>query len=187
MMAGEEVCPMARANTRDDILSAAARLFANVGFKGTSLSDIAVEVGCSKATLLYHFASKDAILVTLLAPPARDLGVLVEGLADRDAEAARGLAIEGFVDLVLAYRSEIALIRHDMAQLIHTPAFAAVKPLTDRLEAAIAGSSEPAAQVAAKVVLAGIAMVALERPELGDQDLRTVLIGVARRAMNPGI
>ena len=67
---------MARGSTREEILSAAAGLFAADGYKGTSLQDIAAAVGCSKATLLYHFATKEMILATLLAPPVRDLVTL---------------------------------------------------------------------------------------------------------------
>jgi TetR/AcrR family transcriptional regulator len=56
---------------RDQILAAATRLFAAKGFDGTALQDIADAVGVRKASLLYHFPSKDdlrhAVLEQLLA------------------------------------------------------------------------------------------------------------------------
>src|SRR3712207_1163825 len=108
---------MARNRTRDDILAVSARLFARDGFKGTSLSDIAAEVGCSKATLLYHFAGKDAILSELLEPAARAAHELDARLTALAPEAAQAAAIEGFVDLLLAYRREVTLI-YDNLELI---------------------------------------------------------------------
>ena len=52
---------------RREILAVSQRLFSTVGFRGTSLQMIADEVGCSKASLLYHFKSKAAILDALIA------------------------------------------------------------------------------------------------------------------------
>lgn len=46
---------------RQRILSSATHLFARGGVGNTSLSRIADEVGIRKASLLYHFASKDAL------------------------------------------------------------------------------------------------------------------------------
>jgi AcrR family transcriptional regulator len=175
---------MVRVKTREEILSSAAQLFASVGYRGTSLQDIAASVGCSKATLLYHFATKEMILATLVTPPVRELATLAETASGMTAAAARDHVIEGFVDLVLNYRREVALIFHDLPNLYHAESFAGVKDLIDQLAVALAGgSTDPNARVRVDVIMAGIAIVAVDAFERGGVDVRADLIDVARQAL----
>ena len=51
---------------RQEILNAATRRFAERGFDGTSLSALASDVGMRKASLLYHFSSKDDLREAVL-------------------------------------------------------------------------------------------------------------------------
>ena len=47
--------------TRDRILVAAQKLFAQKGFDGTSVRDITTEAGCNVASVNYHFGGKDKL------------------------------------------------------------------------------------------------------------------------------
>jgi TetR/AcrR family transcriptional regulator len=46
---------------KEEILDAATRLFAERGYEGASMNDVAERVGMRKASLFYHFATKEAL------------------------------------------------------------------------------------------------------------------------------
>jgi AcrR family transcriptional regulator len=52
--------------TREGILEAAARIFSEKGYHATSMQDIAKAVNLQKASLYYHFSSKQEILAEIL-------------------------------------------------------------------------------------------------------------------------
>src|SRR6202047_356554 len=56
-------------DTRQRILAIAADLFARQGYTGTTIADIARELGTTTAALYYHFPSKADILGGPLAEP----------------------------------------------------------------------------------------------------------------------
>ena len=67
---GASVAPLTDAadptpDTRQRILDVALDLFTEQGFDGTSLRQIAEQLGVTKAALYYHFESKDDILMAL--------------------------------------------------------------------------------------------------------------------------
>lgn len=51
---------------RDQLLAAAARLFAERGFRGTTIEDIGAAAGISGPGVYKHFPSKDAVLASML-------------------------------------------------------------------------------------------------------------------------
>jgi len=53
-------------NMREEILDAAAQLFKKKGYNGTSMQDIAKDVGILKGSIYYHFNSKNEIFNEVL-------------------------------------------------------------------------------------------------------------------------
>jgi AcrR family transcriptional regulator len=96
-----------RANDYDQkrlgILSRSAKLFAEHGYTGTSITMIADACGVSKALMYHYYSSKDAVLFDLLADHLQHLVTVVEAAARSEGDAEpRLLAISGA--LLEAYR-----------------------------------------------------------------------------------
>jgi AcrR family transcriptional regulator len=66
---------------RQRILDAACRAFAADGYAGTSLADVARGLGLTKAALLHHFESKEALYVRVVSDLVRDLGEMLSRAA----------------------------------------------------------------------------------------------------------
>ncbi|MDD6038994.1 MAG: helix-turn-helix domain containing protein [bacterium] len=65
---------MERTNKKQDILDAALDLFSVNGFEATSIAQIAEAVGIKKASLYFHFESKQDLLDTLTGEIAKEYG-----------------------------------------------------------------------------------------------------------------
>jgi TetR/AcrR family transcriptional regulator len=51
---------------KEEIVAEATRLFAERGYEGTSMGDLAERVGLRKASLFHHFESKDVLYATVI-------------------------------------------------------------------------------------------------------------------------
>ena len=67
-------------STRDRVLDAALASFSTRGYEATSLDALAAGLGVRKQTILYYFASKEALLDAI--GDARDRGVAILLVSD---------------------------------------------------------------------------------------------------------
>lgn len=85
--------PEHRTPRKEEILDAAAELFAEHGFHAVSLADIAHAVGLSKPTLYHYFERKETILGTIVVTTIQKLNAHVEAaIADVSEPEAKLVA-----------------------------------------------------------------------------------------------
>ncbi|WP_046472269.1 TetR/AcrR family transcriptional regulator [Allosalinactinospora lopnorensis] len=83
-----------RTNRREEILRAAADVFAAQGFHNASLTDIAATLGITPAGILHHFGSKTGLLTAVLElrdsadPPPKDERLLDHLVSTAERSAA---------------------------------------------------------------------------------------------------
>ncbi len=95
--------------TRQGVLDAARRLFAERGFAATSLQQIADELGVTKANVYYYFRTKDAILQALLDGQVTALEAMLDAAAEiADPVRRKDFVVDCFVDQVVRAHRTIA-------------------------------------------------------------------------------
>ncbi|MBG0562840.1 TetR/AcrR family transcriptional regulator [Actinoplanes aureus] len=95
----------------DEILDAAASLFARHGFKETSVQRIADTVGYSKTGLLHRFPTKEALQEAVITRCVGQIRDTAAGVADLPTGPERDRAvITAVARLALAQRGVVALL-----------------------------------------------------------------------------
>lgn len=93
-----------QAGGRERILLAARRLFAESGYRGLSMREIADAAGVTKAALYYHFRDKEALFVAVIHAMVQEFGAMAAA-AQLGAPTQRA-AIEQIVCAIMAQPPE---------------------------------------------------------------------------------
>jgi AcrR family transcriptional regulator len=104
---------------REEIVTAAAGLFARHGFHGVSIGDIGSAVGMSGPGIYRHFPSKEAVLSEMLIGISEQL--LDQGsrrvIAAPDAPAALDALLRWYIDFALSEADLISVQRQELANV----------------------------------------------------------------------
>lgn len=83
-------------STKEKIFDAAVDLFAERGYDGVSIRDIAAAVGIKESSIYKHYASKDEIMEKIVEYPIARIGLVgPQGVEDEELIVSMGL--EGFM------------------------------------------------------------------------------------------
>lgn len=101
------------------MLRQAARLFADRGFRGTSVEDIGAACGVSGPAVYKHFSGKDEILARLLVDISEQLELGGQQVATAEPDPARALGqlVEFHTDFALAEPDLIRVQDRDLSSL----------------------------------------------------------------------
>lgn len=140
--------------TRRRVLDAAVELFTEHSYAGTSVRDIAERVGMTKASLYYHFASKEALLTALAEPVIGELDACARAAEAGGADPAE--LIRRLVDLFDDNRHLMRGMLHDAsARRVLLEGQHMFEGL-QRVERALARSSDPAELLRARCAVGAI-------------------------------
>ncbi|MFI6513110.1 TetR/AcrR family transcriptional regulator [Streptosporangium sp. NPDC050855] len=172
-------------DTRDRILDAARRLFAERGYAATSLADIASAVGLTKTAVAYHFHPKDRLATELISPASEDIVGLLEGDFDDDRAF-----VEALVTFIVRHRAIIRLIMEDINTADDAPPGSpgeALRAFRDRIYRRLAGSDPgPERRVRAWALLGSLQYAVVKTIDLSEEEVRTTLLTAALASFESG-
>ncbi len=185
--------------TKATIVARAAEAFARDGFHGASLRAIARAAGVDHSTLIHHFGTKTALLLSVLewhdarhGSPASLADITASGLAaGLVATAERNREAPGLVRLLTMLTAEAAAEAHparpalqERHRLLRGILISAIQEQRD--SGALPADDLPADQVAASIIAAWDGLQAYEALHPGEIDVPALLDRILRREFGLG-
>lgn len=172
---------MAR-DTKSDICRAAMELISEKGVEKASLREIAESVGITKASLYYHYASKEDLVTALLTPLVEDMRHALEDVEEHiwSQEALRDV-LGTFIDALIKHRDVGAWLMRDAGALSgFKEAMGDMLDMTTRLHRWLAGPNPSVEDriraVAATEVVGGVLTSSITVRDAPDHVLRETLL-----------
>jgi len=112
---------------RTELLAIAAQLFADKGFKNTTVRDIAEAAGILSGSLYHHFDSKESMVDEILSTFQEELFGQYDAIlasSDLDPLAKLEQAVLVSFDAIDKHRDEVAIYQNDAAYLLTFERFA---------------------------------------------------------------
>jgi AcrR family transcriptional regulator len=196
---------MTRAQIEEEILDAAALLFARHGFDRTSLQQVADAVGYSKAGLIHHYPNKQALQDGVLEQCRRQVTEVAVTVAPLAVGPERDYAvIAALVDLSVRFPGAVALmlspVMHGHTRQGYPPetdlpagqAIMALLELSDLLDSLFDSSGPDGQRAAVDVIrnvrvaaaLGALAVGSLALPDVSDADIRAHLVEASFNALS---
>jgi AcrR family transcriptional regulator len=165
-------------DTKQRILEISAELFARQGYTGTTIAEIAAELGTTTAALYYHFPSKQAILTGLLADAVDAYARLLDSLDAGDAVPA--VLLGAIIDICADSRDLATIFDRDPAALalVTSQLPRSSAEMTAQTVAALAGPSPGHAAL----IRANAALAVAKSATLAALDLNAGALPAADRA-----
>jgi AcrR family transcriptional regulator len=110
---------MTEVNRREELLAIAGRLFAERGFRNTTVRDIADAAGILSGSLYHHFDSKESIVHELLDTFQKQLFDRYDEIVASDLSPRQKLeaVVRASFDAIDRNHSEVAIFQNDAAYL----------------------------------------------------------------------
>jgi AcrR family transcriptional regulator len=107
---------------RDEILAAAAQLFADRGYDSVGMDELGASVGMTGPALYYYFPGKAQLLTELLLPSSEQLAENASGIVQRTGSALDAISqlIYLHVRFVVEHPSLAAVYAHELRNLTVT-------------------------------------------------------------------
>jgi TetR/AcrR family transcriptional regulator, cholesterol catabolism regulator len=118
--------PVTANSRRDELLAIAAGLFAEKGFKNTTVRDIADAAGILSGSLYHHFDSKESMVDEILRTFQEELFGQYDAIlaGDLDPLAKLEQAVLVSFDAIDQHRDEVAIFQNEAAHLLTFDRFA---------------------------------------------------------------
>jgi AcrR family transcriptional regulator len=166
------VATVRRPTQLDDVRAAAIELFAERGYRGTGIRDIAQALGLGPTSVYSHIGSKQELLRDIVLGACRAVAALQEEALAMSTDPVERLrrAVEAHVRYITRYRREALVTTQDFDE-VEEPASREVLELRARIQGTLQG-----------VIEAGVAAgaLAVDDPKIASFAIIEMCEGVAR-------